>query len=390
MATLAGILLLHFVALQILAVIHDGAWLSRAVPVADWWRSAGLLLCLVWLLARVGKLTETRISAMGGRTQNGWDDFFFPVLGRAVRRLLPLVALVLGAPALEVSPGLQAVFTNVVSLLLIGGITFGLVELLNAAEMALQRRYRIDVADNLEARKIHTQVRLLKRVALFVIGVFAFGSALMVFSPVRQVGASILASAGITGLIVGLAAQKSIGTLLAGFQIAITQPIRLDDAVIVEGEFGNVEDITLTYVTIRTWDQRRLIVPIVHFIDHAFQNWSRVSTELLASVYLYVDFTVPVQEIREELTRILERSRHWDRRVNVLQVTDVKEHALELRALTSASSAGAAWDLRCELREQLVDFVRRQFPDSLPFMRMAIGRARPHAGPARAVGPGGE
>jgi small-conductance mechanosensitive channel len=197
-------------------------------------------------------------------------------------------------------------------------------------------------------------------------------SMLMVFDSVRQFGTSILASAGIAGIIIGFAAQRSIATLLAGFQIAFTQPIRLDDVVIVENEWGRIEDITLTYVTVRIWDMRRLIVPITYFIEQPFQNWTRTSSELLGSVFLYVDYTMPLQPLREELDRILETSQHWDRKVKVLQVTDAKEHTLELRALASAADASTAWNLRCEVREKLIAFVQQRYPEHLPRMRAEL------------------
>jgi small-conductance mechanosensitive channel len=202
--------------------------------------------------------------------------------------------------------------------------------------------------------------------------VFTVASMLMVFDSVRQFGASILASAGIAGIVIGFAAQRSIATLLAGFQIALTQPIRVDDVVIVENEWGRIEDITLTYVVVKVWDLRRLVVPINYFIEQPFQNWTRRSADILATVFLYVDYTIPVDALRGELTRILGASRYWDGKVNVLQVTDAKEHTLEIRALASAADASLAWDLRCEIREQLVAFVQRRHPESLPRVRAAF------------------
>jgi small-conductance mechanosensitive channel len=200
---------------------------------------------------------------------------------------------------------------------------------------------------------------------------------LMVFESVRQFGASILASAGIAGIVVGLAAQRSIATLLAGFQIAMTQPIRVDDVVIVEGEWGRIEDITLTYVVVKVWDQRRLIVPMTHFLERPFQNWTRTSAEMLGTVLLYADYSVPVGELRDELTRILSHSRYWDGRVNVLQVTESKEYSVELRALVSAADASQAWELRCEVREQLVTFMQRRHPESLPRLRTSFAADLP-------------
>jgi small-conductance mechanosensitive channel len=198
---------------------------------------------------------------------------------------------------------------------------------------------------------------------------------LMVFQSVRQLGTAMIASAGVAGIVIGFAAQKSLGTLLAGFQIAMTQPIRIDDVVIVEAEWGKIEEITLTYVVVRIWDLRRLVVPITYFIEKPFQNWTRTSADILGTVFLQVDYGVPVDAVRQELTRILEASPNWDRKVNVLQVTDTKERTLELRALASSSDASKSWDLRCEMREKLVAFIQQKFPDSLPRLRTTIERA---------------
>jgi small-conductance mechanosensitive channel len=180
----------------------------------------------------------------------------------------------------------------------------------------------------------------------------------------------------------GFAAQRSIATLLAGFQIALTQPIRVDDVVIVENEWGRIEEITLTYVVVRIWDLRRLILPITYFIEKPFQNWTRSSAEILGTVFLHVDYSVPVNELRGELTRILHSSSLWDGKVNVLQVTDSKEHTLEIRALASAANASLAWDLRCEIRERLVEFLQRNYPGSLPRIRAVLDAA-----PSRYPGP---
>jgi small-conductance mechanosensitive channel len=177
------------------------------------------------------------------------------------------------------------------------------------------------------------------------------------FESVRKLGAGLLTGVGIGGIIIGFAAQKSLGNLLAGFQIAFTQPIRIDDVLVVEGEWGRVEDITLTYVVLNIWDQRRLILPINYFIEKPFQNWTRTTAEILGTVFLYVDYSVPVDKLREELTRLLKASPLWDQRVGILQVTDSKENTLELRALVSARNSSQAFDLRCYIRENLIKFL---------------------------------
>jgi small-conductance mechanosensitive channel len=191
----------------------------------------------------------------------------------------------------------------------------------------------------------------------------------MMFDPVRQFGTSILASAGIAGIVIGFAAQKTLGNVLAGIQIALTQPLLIDDIVVVEGEFGQIEEITLTYVTVRTWDLRRLVVPITQFVEKSFQNWSRVSTELLGTVILYLDYQVPMGEVRKELKRLVENNPKWDKRVCGLQITDTTEHAIQVRALISGSDPGKLGDLRCEVREGLINFLVHNYPESLPRSR---------------------
>jgi small-conductance mechanosensitive channel len=334
-----------------------------------WGYGAAVLLALVWLLTRAGRLIESMLVSMAARSETVWDDVLMPFAGRAARRLLPLVALVIGAPALVIPPAMAHLFRTATSLVLIAAVGFVLYQLVDALATVVLRRHRLDAADNLQARAIHTQVLVLRRVAIAVLTIFTLASMLMVFESVRQFGASILASAGIAGIIVGFAAQRSIATLLAGFQIAMTQPIRVDDVVIVENEWGRIEEITLTYVVVRIWDLRRLVLPISYFIERPFQNWTRTSAELLATVFLHVDYTAPLDAIRGELTRVLAASTAWDGKVNVLQVTDAKERTLEIRALASAADASLAWDLRCEVREKLVTFLQRHHPECLPRLR---------------------
>jgi small-conductance mechanosensitive channel len=285
-----------------------------------------------------------------------------------------MLALILGIPALTVSEDAQTVIQNAVSLALIGTVGFILVQFVDAVAELVLKRYQLDVADNRVARGVYTQVMVLKKIAVGVIAVFAIASMLMVFQSVRQLGTAMIASAGVAGIVIGFAAQKSLGTLLAGFQIAMTQPIRIDDVVIVEGEWGRIEEITLTYVVVRIWDLRRLVVPITYFIEKPFQNWTRASADILGSVFLQVDYAVPVDAVRKELTRILDASPNWDRKVNVLQVTDAKERTIELRALASSSDASKSWDLCCEVREKLVAFINQHYPDSLPRLRATFER----------------
>ena len=360
-----------------------GSLVDRGLAALTWAYSLGVVGGIFWLLLRIGRLIEAFLVSLSTSTDSSWDDVLLPLAGKAVRCALPLLALILGAPALPASPALSEVVRNATSLLLIGVVAFILFQIVDAAAAFVLRQHRLDVSDNLHARSIYTQVVVLKKVALTIIGIFTLASMLMVFDSVRQFGASILASAGIAGIVVGFAAQRSIATLLAGFQIALTQPIRVDDVVIVENEWGRIEDITLTYVVVRVWDLRRLVVPITYFIERPFQNWTRSSADILGTVFLYVDYGVPLDALRAELTRILKASRYWDGKVNVLQVTDWKEHTLEIRALASAADASLAWDLRCEIREKLVAFIQRTYPDSLPRLRASVDSRLPNIEPTQ-------
>ncbi|MGA7874197.1 MAG: mechanosensitive ion channel domain-containing protein [Desulfoferrobacter sp.] len=257
---------------------------------------------------------------------------------------------------------------------LIGAIAWLIIRTTDILEDLVLSRYRIDVRDNLEARKIHTQIRFLKRVIVITVFVVALASMLMLFQKVRQFGASILASAGVMGIVAGLAAQRSIANLLVGIQIAITQPIRVDDVVIVENEWGQIEEITSTYVVVRIWDLRRLILPITYFTEKPFQNWTRTSADLIGTVYLYADYSIPVEEVRQELYRIVKDSELWDGKAWALQVTDAKQRTIELRAIVSAANASAAWNLRCEVRERLIIFIQKNYPESLPKFRAELSQ----------------
>ena len=240
-------------------------------------------------------------------------------------------------------------------------------------EAVILERFQMDVADNLRARKIHTQIQVLKKVVYVVLAVIAGAVVLMSFKGGRNVGASLLASAGIAGLIIGMAAQRTLGNLLAGIQIAFTQPIRLDDVVVVEGEWGRIEDITLTYVVVCIWDQRRLILPISYFIEQPFQNWTRVSADILGTVVLPLDYTVPLEELRTEYKRLLDDSEDWDGQVWSVQVTDSTDRTMTVRLLMSAPDSGTAWMLRCHVREKMIEWIRQNHPGALPRLRAEVG-----------------
>jgi small-conductance mechanosensitive channel len=285
-----------------------------------------------------------------------------------------LVMAVLGAtlPAAGLS---NVMTTSLAHLLLIGfvlSVGWGAFNALDAAAVLYLRRFQMDVPDNLLARKHLTQVNILKRAAQILGVIVAVSGALMTIAAVRQYGVSLFASAGAAGLVVGLSARPLLSNLIAGIQLALTQPIRIEDAVVVEGEWGWIEIITSTYVVIRIWDLRRLIVPLTYFIEKPFQNWTHQSADLLGSVMLNVDFTVPVDRVREKLQEIVKQSPLWDGKVAVVQVTDTPQNMVQLRALVSAGNSGQAWDLRCEVREKLIAFLQTEYPHALPRQRAEI------------------
>jgi small-conductance mechanosensitive channel len=281
--------------------------------------------------------------------------------------LTPIVMYLVDEP-----PELLGLFLGQTHLLIIITVSWSLLEVVNTLKMILLDKYDISEEDNLQSRKVYTQVNLLGRVLSFLIIIFAIGMFLLSFESIRKIGIGLFASAGLAGIIVGLAAQKVIGTLLAGIQLAITQPFRIDDAVIVEGEWGWIEEINLTYVVVRIWDKRRLVVPTTYFIDKPFQNWTRTSADIIGTVFIYTDYTMPVSALRDELTRLLQQTKLWDGNVNVLQVTDAKESTVELRALVSAKNSPTAWDLRVFIREKLIEFIRENYPESLPKTRIKL------------------
>ncbi|WP_242917519.1 mechanosensitive ion channel family protein [Pontibacter liquoris] len=290
---------------------------------------------------------------------------------------IPLLFVSVSLPLMPLSPAHTEFLARLIEILDIITFAWMLIKLTDVARDMVRHKYAIDKADNYRERKLFTQLQFLRRLALVIIVFLAVAIILLSFEPVRKLGTGLLTSAGVAGIVIGFAAQRSIANLLAGLQLAFTQPIRLDDVLVVENEFGRVEEITLTYVVLRLWDNRRLILPLNYFIEKPFQNWTRTGSDILATVYLYTDYDVPVEALRQELARILEKTDLWDKRVQGLQVTDSKEGTLELRALMSASNSAIAWDLRCLVREKLVTFLQQQHPASLPKVRAELSGLPP-------------
>jgi small-conductance mechanosensitive channel len=357
----------------------DRASILSSVRDALFWAPPWLSGVAVLLIAVICALVVHRVIFMTLRRAFGDRHPFLRMIVWKTKGPLALALVVFAlAAALQSAPFSEAISVSFGRLLLIafivlaGWIAHIAVE---TGSSVYLHRFTVETADNLLARKHITQVRILKRALHTLIVVVTLSAVLMTFEPVRQYGLSLFASAGVAGLIVGLAARPLLTNLIAGIQIATTQPIRIDDQVVVENESGRIEEITSTYVVVRLWDLRRLIVPLTLFIEKPFQNWTRDSTNLIGTVFLYVDFTAPVEAIRAKFMEIVQSSKLWDGQIAKLQVTDAKESSIQLRALASAGSADDEFDLRCEIREQLINFLQKEYPTALPHGRGESPRA---------------
>ncbi len=287
-----------------------------------------------------------------------------------LRLLFPLLAMSAVLSGLDDSSGFGAKLPYVLTVLAIVSAGWLAIRAVRGFVDYFVTVYSIDHSDNLAARQMQTQIRVLGRVMVFVVYVATIAGVLMSIPSIRHIGVSIFASAGIAGLALGLAARPALSNLIAGIQIALTQPIRLEDAIVVEGEWGWVEEIHMTFVVVRIWDLRRLILPISYFIEKPFQNWTRTTADILGSVMLYMDYSVPLADVRAEFSRALRESKYWDGKVEVVHVTDCTDRAMQIRLLMSAGNSPDAWELRCEVRERLIGYLQRNHPQSLPRVRI--------------------
>ncbi len=295
-----------------------------------------------------------------------------------LRWLLPLLAVSSVWPTLPLVSNVLSNGEHILGVATIGALAWSVIALLLVFEEIFNNRFSISVQDNLRARRVRTQIQILRRITAFTIALLAIAIALMTIPAVRQVGTGLFASAGLAGLVAGMAARPTLSNLIAGIQIALTEPIRIEDVVIVENEWGWIEEIHTTYVVVRIWDLRRLVVPISYFIEKPFQNWTRRSADLLGAVHFFVDYSVPVDALRARLQQVLQATPLWDGKVWNLQVTEATERVLKLRALMSAGDSGKAWDLRCHVREQMVAWLQQNYPHALPRVRAELEQgARP-------------
>jgi small-conductance mechanosensitive channel len=304
---------------------------------------------------------------------------------KPARLLAPLLLVSMTLPVLTLSVWLHGLIVHVIGIGIIAAFAWAAIAFFDVLEDVIHARYRTDIADNLSARRIQTQMVMLRRIGVVIIAVVALSLMLMTFSSIRRMGTTLFASAGVAGLVAGMAARPTLSSIIAGVQIALTEPIRLDDVVIVEGEWGWIEEIRTTFVVVRIWDLRRMVLPLTYFIEKPFQNWTRVTADLLGTVYFFTDYSVPVDAMREQLHRILQTTPLWDGKVWGLQVTDTTEHTLQLRALMSSENSGKSWDLRCYAREKMLAWLQQNYPDSLPRARVEFQAKERTGAPAQAA-----
>ena len=334
-----------------------------------WLWPAGVVIGAVFL-AFVGHYVVFAVAAsLARKTDNAVDNALVLHGGKGTRLLFPILAVFLTVPVLPLAPDAAGAIRHFVGLCLIASVGWLLIELTKVVNDLIETKHTVQDPDNLQARQIHTKFRIFNRIWTYLVIFLSLIFMLMTFPAIRLFGVSLFATAGLAGIVAAMAARPVLANFIAGLQVALTDTIRLDDVVIVEGEWGWIEEIGTTYVVVRIWDLRRLILPISYFIERPFQNWTRKTADLLGTVFIYADYTVPVEEVRQELHRILKSSPLWDQKVWNLQITNATEQTLELRALMSAPDSSQAWELRCFVREKLVQFLQQRHPQSLPKTR---------------------
>ena len=320
------------------------------------------------------------------RTQQGPSTFLLMAqrLRRPARVIVVLTGIQIILPLLPIPGHFLDPVRKILGILWFLNLGWLMIATVYGLEEAVLRRYDIKASDNLRARRARTQLQLMRRMLIGLLLLVDAGLVLSVFheSKIWHYGAGLLASAGLASLALATAAKTSVSNLLAGLQIAIAEPIRLDDVVIVEGEWGRIEEINTTYVVVAIWDKRRLIVPLSYFIENPFQNWTHTTADLLGTAFLYVDYSIPVEALRQEFRRILENDPLWDRQVCALQVTDLSEHTMQIRCLLSARNSSDQFDLRCIVREKMISFIQQNYPDAFPRTRFSAIRDEPEMPPA--------
>lgn len=340
----------------------------------SWAIGAGTLVGAVLISLAVRSLVFSLLERIGRRSKSVVDASLVRHGRRPSKIVFPLIALLIAVPTTSLPPWVEKPLEHVIGLGLIASVAWAVILLADVVADVIVARNRIDVKDNLSARRMQTQVTVLRRVFAIVVIIVTLAIMLLTIPHVRTIGTSLLASAGLAGLVVGMAMKPTFGNLVAGIQIALTQPIRVEDAVIVEDQWGWIEEITSTYVVVRIWNWQRMVLPLTYFIEHPFQNWTRNTAQLIGSVHLFVDYTTSIDDLRKELERLVRSTDKWMGKVCVLQVVEATDKAIQLRALMDAPDAGTAWDLRCYIREGLIKYLQTHCPDNLPKLRTDVQR----------------
>ena len=341
------------------------AWLwSLAIAAA----AVAAALAMHWLLMKIA-------CRAASRTRTQIDDIMLRRLHQPARWLMVALALSPFQPALDLGPVGGRIWTQIAGLALPALLGWVAIAALGIVFDLVEASADVSVADNLRARRRRTRASILYRIGMFVVLLITFCMMLMSIPGVRSIGVTLIASAGLAALAVGAAAQPALKNLIGGLQMAFTEPIRLDDVVIIDGEWGRIEEIRLTFVVVKLWDERRLVVPVSKFLEESFQNWTRSTSQILGSVFWYLDPTADVERLRSKLEEIVRADERWDGRFFNLQVTDARPESIEVRALVTARDAGAAFDLRCAVREAMLAFIRSEMPEALARGRSIVALA---------------
>ncbi|WP_295772535.1 mechanosensitive ion channel domain-containing protein [uncultured Mucilaginibacter sp.] len=344
----------------------------------------------IWIAATVlglliKFLTSRLLRIYSQRNNYSFFGSFVTHLSWPIGYFIPLLVFKIMMPLMRMNKVYYGFLDRCVNILLVISFAILLTRAIRVLEDYVYHIYDLNKADNLKERKIRTQLKFLRKLVVAIIVFVTIALVLLSFESFRKLGTGLLTGVGIGGIIIGFAAQNSLGNLLAGMQLAFTQPIRIDDVLVVEGEWGRVEDITLTYVVLRIWDQRRLILPINYFIQKPFQNWTRISADIIGTVFIYMDYSIPLQALRAEFERLLSLTKLWDGKVQVLQLTDAKERTIEIRMLVSARNSSDAFDLRCFIRENMITYIQQNYPEGLPKIRTDYKDKFPQALPESSI-----
>lgn len=366
---------------------QGSAWIRELLPpwmftvqflnMAPWqWIGLGIAAACAWLAGWALQALASRLVApAASRTTTRWNDQIVRLFPGPVRLFASLAIFHVALPLLSPPAGVQETLGLIIRLGFIVTVVWFAIRFVSLGALFAEEMLIRKVTDEGRIRAIRTQISVPKRILHVAIWLVGGSMALMQFEVVRNIGISLIASASVAGILIGLSAQRVIGNLLAGMQLAITQPIRIGDVVIVENEWGWIEEITLTYVVVKVWDLRRLVLPVTYFLERPFQNWTKASPDILGTVFLYTDYTIPVEEIRAKLDEVLARTDLWDKKVKGVQVTDIKEGIVECRILVSATDSSKAWDLRCYVREEMLKWLQTRARDHLPRHRLEIHQA---------------